>query len=205
MALLVSSDRERRLHHKKLPSICLNVSPSSLRLWRPWLKLAAILRNDHSICFQLPCFSAQIHYALRARTVITAWVRSTSHAIQNSQFLDHYHKHLIYAKCVFSQLLVDVCANLVVTKQTTENSTNTKVLLSTELERFQALELSWICCSQQAKLAFFGTWIFLWTWTSANWAKRWDEFFEVVLLGEEGHLQFEWDMKDWTSFFTAVC
>lgn len=64
MALLVSSDRERRIHHKKLPSICLNVSPSSLRLWRPWLKLCAILRNDHSICFQLPCFSAQIHYEL---------------------------------------------------------------------------------------------------------------------------------------------
>lgn len=156
------------------------------------------------------CRVSQLRFIMscRARTVITAWVRSTSHAIQNSQFLDHYHKHLIYATCVFSQLVVDVCVNLVVTKQTTENSTDTKVLLSTELERFQALELSWICCSQQAKLAFFGTWIFLWTWTSANWAKRWDvllEFFEVVLLCQEGNLQFEWDMKDWTSFFTAVC
>ena len=166
MALLVSSDEERQSHHKKLPFMCLNVSPNSLRLWRPWLKLAAIC-NDHSICFQLPCFSAQIYSALP--NCYHCRARSTNHAIQNSQFWTIQIK--LYQNNEQKTALIH---------------TNTKVCLST-LERFQELELSWICCSKQVKLAFFGIWIFLWTWTSANWATRWDfllEVFEAVLLGE---------------------
>ena len=161
------------------------------------------------------CRVSQLRFIMscRARTVITAWVRSTSHAIQTPICHSNIFGPLpqtfdLCNMCVFTTCWC-LCKFSCNKATNTENSTDTKVLLSTELERFQAwLELSWICCSQQAKLAFFGTWIFLWTWTSANWAKRWDvllEFFEVVLLCQEGNLQFEWDMKDWTSFFTAVC